>query len=1303
VTSIAEMKERGETATPVLLFECSFPDGRVERWATHRVTANQVEYDPRVISHSAFELRQPGEDSIDSTGRVSVVVSNVDGRISQLDRTVGFKGARLLVRFGFFDLESGQAETPLAAIYSGTGQPLVEAREDSACLTFIDRFSLTRILQPTARIQPTCPWKYPKTEEERAEASGGGEEGRYSPLWKCGYSPDQPGGCGNLNGGTVFSDCGRTAADCKERGMYFRDSNGRPTARFGGFTYLPPSILVRTSGEKSYRWSGSIEGKARSNDPLPLLYGTVWIRAMINFARSDGNLTYYELILSTGQVNRVIKVLADGMEIPPGTAGSNMTGTGWFNIVSDGNRNGGLNPFFRDATGSPEGDPHGSIAVLVAAIPNKLLSGNATPKFEVLAEGSILPRFDEDGTELPAMFTSNPAWIVLDLMRRSGWHRHEIDFSSFARAAQYCDELIQIIDENGSERQIPRFELNFALTERKPLIDIIRGIKLSTGLSPVLSATGHLSLHFETGIARQCANKKDTSNAAAPLGSGWPAYEFGDGTDGRSGILVQSGRSTLRFWRKSGNETPNRLTVELQDSFRGHQQTSVSIVDAEDEALQGHEIAAALPALGLPHTDQALRAIRLQLDKTLRGNRFAEFYSGLQAVGIRPGDLITLTVLSEGLHRSLFRVLSVSLGTNHSTVRIVCRAHAEEWYSRFESGGTSIRGISGFEYDSGVPRVLPGKVLSPDGSTELEIEEGAEDLELGRVALTARFTPPRKRPVSRIAPPAVALTARVIEAAGGLNGPKQVYYGLTSFLLSGAESPLSFLVRADLPGGTANSAVEIKGISAPGGADGIYVYRGNHPMELYRIATLTSSATSFIDHGNAAELETPADPNYDKAEILWRFELLPEVAATIWTESSIGRQALGLAPDVFEGSVVRISGGKGRGQERRILSHTADEILIEGRWEIIPDATSRFSIVEPSWKSGGTSTTEEVSFHVPARFGERLELIARAVSPSGRSCPLSLCPITIHNLRAGREIDSDVPSEPVFSLTTGTQSEVVVSGIGLEKLENSFSITAGILSLYYWDEMRGPSPYHLSEPLDENSSLVSLDPTSGFAIGQYIQAGRELMLVTGVHPDGIEVERARFHTEATSHAAGSTLWLLAVKTSTMSFPRGFFGSPASGAFSHRVTLPNARIAAAELTLRNRYGNSPTAQNEFLGTREHGMRTVEGSQLTIQLMGIPAVENSIAPPLPVPHPAAIYDFFAAMSVGPIGGDLVVRVRTGMTELARLIVADGNTWSNTVSGFGIAPLAEGDQIEVDILEAPTGQGTHPGRDLTVAIRL
>src|SRR5581483_2853823 len=109
------------------------------------------------------------------------------------------------------------------------------------------------------------------------------------------------------------------------------------------------------------------------------------------------------------------------------------------------------------------------------------------------------------------------------------------------------------------------------------------------------------------------------SNSVEPLNGGWPAYEFGDGTDGFTDIMRRdNGEASIRLWSKSTADTPNRYTVEFQDEFNEFQQDSLSLVDFEDAQSAGQEVTASLLALGLPNFNQAARVSRLHLNRAIR-------------------------------------------------------------------------------------------------------------------------------------------------------------------------------------------------------------------------------------------------------------------------------------------------------------------------------------------------------------------------------------------------------------------------------------------------------------------------------------------------------------------------------------------------------------------------------------------------------------------------------------------------------------------------------------------------------------
>src|SRR3954452_7321281 len=109
--NIFEVKEQAVTETPLLLFDCVLPGGQSEHWSTHAVRVGDVEYSARVLRHNAFELQASSDQGIDGVPRISLVLANADSHCSQLERTVGWKGARLTAALVFYDLRNGKALT----------------------------------------------------------------------------------------------------------------------------------------------------------------------------------------------------------------------------------------------------------------------------------------------------------------------------------------------------------------------------------------------------------------------------------------------------------------------------------------------------------------------------------------------------------------------------------------------------------------------------------------------------------------------------------------------------------------------------------------------------------------------------------------------------------------------------------------------------------------------------------------------------------------------------------------------------------------------------------------------------------------------------------------------------------------------------------------------------------------------------------------------------------------------------------------------------------------------------------------
>jgi len=1305
---IVELKEKSTTETPVFLFTLEFASGAIERWCTHRVEVGGQSYEPRVLGHNLWEMRLDAENGIDSLSRVKVTLADADSYCSQLERTQGFKGAKVTVRFLFYDLKNNAPASEETVILRGVAGSPEEITEKTLLLPITSKTNLLRVLLPEVRIQRRCPWKFPVTAEQRQQAAMEDTKGKYSPFYRCGYSPDVDGGVGNLDGETPFTWCDYTRTSCQQRGMFDRDTAGRPTRRFGGVEYVPPSIYVRTHGERSYHVSALVENEARYNDFVPVVYGTAWYAPPIVFARNDGNLTRMEVLLGMGEIEDVLRVVVNEIEIPAGRAGENMTATGWYEVVSYGARTGGFDPNFTDENGNPAGDPYGSMALLSVVVPNRIHDGHGLPKVQVLLRGLRVARYSADGSYLGDAYDNNPAWVILDVLLRTGWHTDDIDLSSFAEAAAYCAEPVAASDLHGNPVWIPRFQCNLVLRRRRSVAEILRGIRAGSRLFLRQSGSGKIQLCCENTLALQQPVKPAGSNSREPLNGGWPAYEFGDGTLGFSGILRKAnGEPSIRFWSRTAADTPNRCSIEFQDEFNEYQQDSLSLVDVEDVLRGGQEISGSLNALGIPNFHQASRVVQLELNKSLRGNFYAEFETSVRGVGLKPGDIITISYLKAGLLRQPFRIKSVAPGLNYRTVLITAQIHDDGWYTDDANG--SGQGI-GRQRSSeiGLPRPLLGATLDEDGDRQFTVEETAVAGADGQPLLSLRvgFGSPRMPSSSSVGIPLLSLSPVVSTEGGTLAGGQTLYYGISAVGEDGSESSLSFLARAVIPPGSNTNQVQLRGLSFAPGTQSFRVYRGRNPIEMYQIAEGQALSHYFTDTGLAAVLSGPPDENYDHANFYWRMELEPERAATIHSATTIGNANQQLPENSLRGTVVRIHKGKGKGQERTVIANSSTTLEIAPRWDVEPDETSIYVVAEPSWRFGALGRSDYVQFELPYRAGATVHICGRAANVNDKECAYELSPVTRWRLGGGGAVPVDLepPPKPVFGLAPTGRGSVELMNIGFEDLTNTRTVTAGTLKLYYWPELASPSQVLLSQAAGAEDTLIQIFPGVEAAPGSLIQVDSEVMEIEEKLESSptYRVKRGVQGSTATAHESGSPVFHLQEKVYILPFPRDFFGSPASGRHCFTISIPNARIACAELSVTNMHGESEPAQLCFTNTTDRGLRTLSGGQMTIQVQGYPAIQSNVAPPLVVEEARAVRDIFAVAGEAPLGGPVELQLRQGNDVYCRLTIPAGETISNVVSGFNMPPLAAGALIHLDVLSVPpAGSGT-PARDLTVTIR-
>lgn len=1287
--TISSLKEQLVTDTPLIVFDCTLSNGAVEHWSTHSVTVNGTAYDPRVIQHSAFDIQTASDQGVDGSPKITLLLGNADSYLSELAQSPGWKGARLTVSFLFYDLRNQVPLTDASVVFQGICNPPDQIKEATFRLTATNRMNLQRLWLPDVHVQRRCPWTFPATVDQRVEATDGGVNGEYSLFYNCGYSADVTGGKGLLNGGVAYTGCGYTRTDCQARGMW---------TRFGGLEFVPPVIAVRGYG-KDWTSSNLAINQARYNDFVPMVYGAAWYNPLVVFARNDGNLTRMEVLLGVGQMQGVLTVLVNDVQIPLGVNGQNMTGTGWYNLQTLGTRDGALDANFTDSTGAPAGDPYGSMAYLSVVVPNALSSGDSLPTVQVLVQGLIVPTYNTDGAFASNQFSSNPAWILLDVLRRSGWQSSEIDISSFAASAAYCDQTVNTTDLNGNPIAIPRFACNLVIQKRKSAGDIIRGIRNASRLFLTYSSGGLLQLAVENTLALQQPTQLSCSNSTEPLDGGWPAYEFGDGSNGFTGILRKStGEPSITVSSRPISDTPNTLSVEFQDNLNGYQQDSFNVNDPADVALAGQQVTGTLMAIGLPNYDQAGRILQFTLDKSVNGNTYIEFDTSVMGFGIRPGDLITVTYLKEGFDRQPFRVIKISPSTNYRTCTISAQIHDDAWYGD-SNGQSTASGPGQTGSSAGLPRPLIGSLIDSNGNIQFGVAEtdtvdsdGSTDVSVAMSFLV---------PATSAAPgPGVPLLNLIpqVTTGGSLTSGQTLYYALSGSDSAGNESILSFIARASVIADS--SSVVLSGLSFASGTATFNVYRGVTPSELFRIASAQPIAAQFTDTGLADQLYAPPDPNFDHANFYYRMESLPETAVSIFSTNTIGASSLHMGLNSFRGSAVRITRGRGAGQEAAVTSNTATTLTTTPAWVVEPDATSFFTVAESGWHFAAVSQSSPVSFSIPNYAGETVQLTGRSANAADVESASQLAIVTRWQIGGSADGDSDVPPQPQFGIGQikgGGGAEL--SGVSFTDLINTKTISSATLFLHYWDETQGATTLSLAADCAAADATINLNNAASIQPQQYLQIEAEVLQVSAVSGNVCTVTRGLHGSTAAAHTGSPAVYPLTTDPVIAPFPDQFFGSGYSGNWTYPVLLPDVRIASAELFVTNQIGNSPTAAICLTHSAGSGLRTLAGGQYSIQVAGYLSVDSNVAPALVTDTLHSVRDVYAVLGASA-DVDVKLQVSVNGTAYALLTVPAGTYVSNTVDGWTLPPISAGAKITLAVQTVGT---TYPGADLTVLIRL
>jgi len=517
----------------------------------------------------------------------------------------------------------------------------------------------------------------------------------------------------------------------------------------------------------------------------------------------------------------------------------------------------------------------------------------------------------------------------------------------------------------------------------------------------------------------------------------------------------------------------------------------------------------------------------------------------------------------------------------------------------------------------------------------------------------------------------------------------------------GNEGALSFVVRASVS--RAGSSVTLTGLSFARGTASFHVYRGETPAQFYRIASGEAVRDRFTDTGLAKELIAPLDPNFDHANFYWRMELQPELQATAYSNATIANGALEMTENRYRGATVRITRGRGAGQERTIAINTATTLTVAPPWDAAPDSSSYFAVAEGGWKFGALSKSSPVEFAIPNRSGETVQVMGRAANVNDVECAAELSTVTRWQIGGSgvRVGDADVPPAPYFAMAPGRRGGTVeLSAVSFADLTNTHTISSGTLTLYYRDELAGAAGA-LSGAVSAEDTLFDFNAAVVVAAGEFLQAGGEVLRVEELIGGGMQcrVSRAMHGSQAEAHESGTAVYRLLRKTAIAPFAREFFGSPYSGSWSFPVALPDARVASAELFVTNAKGNSETASIHLTHNDDLGLRTLSGGQYSIQVSGFLAVDGSAAPAVVIEAAHAVKDVYAVLGTAA-DAEVRVEVKVDGATYSTLTFLPGATVSDATDGNALAPLAAGSKVTIGVVAV--GQ-VLPGADLTVILRL
>ncbi|MGD0577809.1 MAG: phage tail protein [Bryobacteraceae bacterium] len=918
-----------------------------------------------------------------------------------------------------------------------------------------------------------------------------------------------------------------------------------------------------------------------------------------------------------------------------------------------------------------------------------------------------MDRYDSQGQHLDRFFTNNPVWALLDLLKRCGWQDNDIDIGSFGNAAAMLEQLVPVTDANGNAIQEPVAAFNYALLDRKPAIDVLRGLRQGAELLIRLNENGQISVMVEETIAAQQPAQLEHSNATSPLDGGWPSFEANDGSTGDCTILAGTdGDIALSLFCEPTSTTPNRLSVELQDSRNDYLNGSLSLVDADDVARAGSEVPGIFRGLGIPSLTQAERVLSKELARRIDGNLFAEFSTTVKGLGMQPGDIIAITSSDYDLTRAPFRVLRLSLGLNCETIAVVAQTHDDGWYGPGTATSGSSTGwpstvdsgtpfpIAGFTYDESA-----GPALSIQEQTEPQADGGASEL------LSVQFRPPRQQ-VASLPSPKIQQAA-VIASGGQLQpGRKALHYAVTAVDSNGEESRVSQMIQIVTGAVETAFGVTLNGLEAPEGAAGMRVYRGHSAYDLLYLCDIDASLNTWTDTGDSVSPMRPPDPRYSHADFYWRTELTAPLEVASLSGTTLTAAGANFENNQLAGKALVVVSGDAIGWQTTVATNTSTEI---NAGDPFPDGLGAGDLVviaDASWRLAGRSYSDQITWEVPNRALLAIQIIGRASTASGAEAPIEQSYLYRYTIMggAGSLLDSRLPPVASLDIEAPADGSLLLRNITTQTLTGTTTVAAAVLVTYSVDETEVPVTFALPGALGPNDMTLPVQQGLALAQNTYLEVETEIIRIDTPTEDGsaYSIERDVAGTIAAGHASGVAVTVLERNLQVVPLGAGFFSNPTHTDFQYRLLFPNRRVVGSEFYLENARGTGPGLDTSYLQNGQNGLRTFEGGTIVLQTTGVLSIERDAANSIILDRTRVVRDVQAFVDSAPSGGDVTIVLHADGQPIATLVVADGSVQANPFIPAATLRLAEGVKLNYDISTVPQAANTFAGQNLSVQIR-